>query len=186
MRRGRLALLSAWLLLACGLTIAGAAPTRSQNFFRDKLLADAKTSDEIKDLLRDGGGFVDRAIVFRDVTGDDRDDALIRIQSGGAMGAVALYVFSTAAGSAGSELKVVYRQQRLTRASTSVKGTTLSFRTSTYAAGDELCCPAKIVETALKWDRSKRAFVVVSRTDVVAPANPTPTATPTPTPTPKP
>ena len=168
------------LLLAVGVTVISAAPTRSQTFFRDKLLADTKTSAAIKDLLEDEGGFVDRAIVFRDVTGDDRDDAIVRVQSGGAAGAVAIYVFSTAAGREGSELKVVYRQQRLTRASTSVKGTTLSFRTSTYAVGDELCCPSKVVETALKWDSRKRAFTVTSRKDVVAPAAPTPTATPTP------
>ena len=186
MRRGGAAVLGALLLLAAALGPAEGAQTRSQLFFLDKLLSDTKTSAAIEDLLRDGGGFVDRGIVFRDLTGDDRDDAIVRVQSGGALGAVAVYILSTAAGRPGSELKVVYRQQRLTRASTSVKGRTLSFRSSTYAAGDEVCCPSKVVETALGWDSKTKTFKVTRRTNVVAPAGPTPTPTPTATATARP
>lgn len=180
MTAGRAAVAGALAVLAGGLAAAHAAQTRSQMFFRDKLLADSRTSATIKDLLEDGGGFVDRSVVFRDLTGDDRDDAIVRVQSGGAAGAVALYVFSTDAARAGSELRVVYRQQRLMRASTRVRRRVLSFRTSTYAEGDELCCPSKVVETTLRWDARKKTFRVAKREDVVAPPQPTPTPTATP------
>lgn len=180
MTRRRAAAVGALLALACGLSAADAAPTRSQIFFRDKLLADAKTSDVIKDLLKDGGGFVDRGIVFRDLTGDDRDDAIVRVHSGGAMGVVAIYVFSTDAKKDGTALVAAYRQQKLTRASTRVKGRVLSFRSSAYAVGDELCCPAGVVETTLKWDKKKRAFLVAKREAILAAPEPAPTPTATP------
>ena len=72
------------------------ARTQTQQFFEQRLLADKQTSKEIKDLLRSGGGFVDKGVVFRDVTGDKRDDAVVRVHSGGVNGVVAVYVFSTA------------------------------------------------------------------------------------------
>ena len=59
--------------------------------------------------------------MFRDLTGDRRQDAVVRVQSGGADGAVALYVFSTDTGVKNSGLKVVFRSQELRRAQTRVR-----------------------------------------------------------------
>ena len=88
---------------------AHAAQTPVQEFFRDKLLADARTSPEIKVLLRRGGGFVDRAPLFDDLTGDGRADAVVRVHSGGAGGVVALFVFSTDTGRGRTTLAPVLR-----------------------------------------------------------------------------
>jgi hypothetical protein len=167
---------------AIAVPLASADQTQSQRFFRDKLLGDSATSQEIKDLLR-SGGFVDRSVVVRDLTGDKKTDAIVRVQSGGAAGAVAVYVFSTDTGKDDKELRAVFRSKRLLRASTTVKDGLLTYRTARYVPGDELCCPDKMLETTLKWDRKERRLRVGERKEVDLPP---PGATPTPTPTPTP
>ena len=175
---------SAALLVAAIVPVAaaGAQQTRSQQFFRAELLGDAKTSAAVKDLLRTGRGFVDRSVAFRDLTGDRKTDAVVRVQSGGSAGAVALYVFSTAAG---GELRPLYRHQRLTRGATRVSDGVLSFTTAVYAPGEPVCCPAQLEETTLRWDRRTRRFTIAERKRIPGPgAAPAPTPTPAPAPAP--
>ena len=85
---------AALALAAAGLALAAAAPaqaqeTATQRFFSERLQSDKQTSTEIKDLLRTRQGFVDRKVVFRDLTGDKRQDAVVRVQSGGVLALVA-------------------------------------------------------------------------------------------------
>ena len=151
--------------LCCGLVAAIAtaaapatgAPSRSQTFFRAQVLADNATTDEIVDLLRHGG-FVDRMITFDDLTGDGRQDAVVRVTSGGAAGIVALYVFSTDGKKQSDALRVVFRRQALIRGSTSVKSHVLTYRTRTYAAGEGLCCPSAVAEYVVRWDDDASRF----------------------------
>src|SRR4051812_42599290 len=79
------------LLLAGGST---AEQSRSQSLFRKTLLDDEQTISGIRKVLREGG-FVAPAMQFGDLTGDERSDAVVLVESGGAAGAIALYVFST-------------------------------------------------------------------------------------------
>lgn len=160
---GGAALAAAAVAAAIGIPPASSEPTRSQSFFADRLLADARTSTATKRMLRDRSGFVDRSVAFRDLTGDGRDDAIVRVLTGGAAGAVAVYVFST---HGAKELRAVHRSQRLLRASTAVREGVLSYRSATYAPGDPLCCPSKLVETELEWLRGERRFTVAERRDV--------------------
>jgi hypothetical protein len=128
---------------------AAAAPSASQTFFRGQVLADTRTSDAIVDLLRHGGGFVAAPVQFADLTGDGKEDAVVRVDSGGAAGVVALFVFST---DGTGQLHAIYRNQRLDRASTRLTKAGLSYATAVYAAGDELCCPSATTRRALRWD----------------------------------
>lgn len=144
---------------------ASAEQTASQRFFTQKLLDDPRTSEGIEDVLR-GGGFVDRRITFRDLTGDERDDAVVRVQSGGAAGIVAVYVFSTGGG---DELEAVFRSQSLTRASTRVRDGRVSYRYARYEPADELCCPSVIMESRLQWKRKEGRFVVARRVQISPP-----------------
>jgi hypothetical protein len=138
------------------------AKDATQQFFEQRLLQDRLTSSAIKELLRSGGGFVDKGVVFRDLTGDKRADAVVRVQSGGAAGAVAVYVFSTA-NRKGGALRVIYRAQTLMRASTRVSKGVLSYTTARYDPGDELCCPARLTQSTLGWSARKRRLVVRER-----------------------
>jgi hypothetical protein len=147
---------------------ASAQKNQSQTFFEQRLLADGLTSKPIKTLLRSGGGFVDRGVVFRDLTGDKRDDAVVRVHSGGAAGVVAVYVFSTA-NRKGGKLRAIFRSQKLMRASTRVLKGVLSYRTSRYEPGDELCCPARLTQSTLGWNRDERRMRVIERVTFVPP-----------------
>ncbi len=160
--------LAAVLAALVGAAPASAEKTASQRFFEERLLADRLTSDAIQTLLRSGGGFVDRGVVFRDLTGDKRDDAVVRVHSGGAAGVVAVYVFSTA-NRKGGQLKAVFRSENLMRASTRVLKGVLSYRTSRYDPGDELCCPARITQSTLAWNRHERRMRVKERVTFTPP-----------------
>ena len=148
-RRAVMALACAAVAAAVAGGIAMSEPTRSQTFFRDRLIDDRRTAAPIRAALRDGSAFVDRSIVFADLTGDDKDDAVLRVHSGGAAGAVAVYVFST---EGGKTLRVRYRAQRLRQASVSVRDGTLTYRSAEYAPGDELCCPSSLTEVPVRWN----------------------------------
>jgi hypothetical protein len=150
--------------IACGLAVAaalvppaGAEPSRAQTFFRAQILADNATTDEIVDLLR-SGGFVDRTITFDDLTGDGRQDAVVRVTTGGAAGIVAIYVFTTDGREQSDILRVRYRRQALVRGSTSVRKHVLTYKTRTYAAGDELCCPSDEADHVVRWDDKAARF----------------------------
>jgi hypothetical protein len=162
--------------LAAGLALAvpsaaRAEQTATQRFFTERLLADPGTSREIKDRLRTRQGFVDRTATFKDLTGDERADAVVRVQSGGALGAVAVYVFSTDTGEKGSGLRVVFRSQELRRAQTRVRDGVLRYRTARPEPGDELCCPTKVAETRLRWRERLHRFTVAERREI-APTEP--------------
>lgn len=149
-----LAVLAALVAVAATLVVSGgssAAPTKSQALFKKTLLADQKTTSDVKRLLKEGGGFVAPDITFEDLTGDGRSDAIVLVDSGGVAGAVALYVFSTDGKPAESDLRVVYRSQRLYRATVEVADQALILRTPRFAEGDDVCCPAKIVQRTYAW-----------------------------------
>jgi hypothetical protein len=151
---------------------AAAAPTATQAFFTARLLADNGTSPEIKTLLRSGDAFVDRSVRFTELTGDKRADAVVRVQTGGAAGAIALYVFSTDTGKGkDAPLAVVFRTESLERAETRIRDGVLRYRTARYAPGDERCCPAAVAESRLRWREAKHRFEVVERR-LVAPGSP--------------
>ncbi len=151
------------LLLAAGAVLAisagsSAEPSKSQELFKKTLLEDAKTTSSVKTLLSEGGGFVAPDIVFADITGDERSDALVLVETGGAAGAVAFYVFSTDGEAADSPLRAVFRSQRLYRATVEPAGTTLKLRTPKYAQGDDICCPAKITQREYTWSATAKAL----------------------------
>ena len=156
--------------LAAALLEPGAAGSKdaTQRFFEARLLADKNTSAEVKKLLRSGGGFVDKRVVFKDVTGDDRDDAIARVQSGGAAGAIAVYVFSTANRKNG-KLKTIFRSERLMRNSTRVVGGEVSYTSARYDPDDELCCPARLTRSTLAWDPDARRMRVAERVTFAPP-----------------
>ena len=159
------------LALAAGLVIAAPAPalaaqTTTQRFFAERLIADHGTSREIRDLLRSKRGFVDRAVGFRDLTGDRRADATVRVQSGGASGAIAVYVLSTDTGRRGGGLQVVFRSEQLLRAQTRIRNGVLRYRSARPQPGDELCCPSRLSESRLRWRERRHFFSVIERREV--------------------
>ena len=102
----------------------------------------------------------------RDQTTCTKDDAVVTVDSGGAAGIVALYVFS--AGS-GKDLKVVFRNQRLYRAMAHLNpGPSLVYSLPQWQDGDQLCCPSSYRETELKWSTKSKRFGIVRRRTIPA------------------
>lgn len=148
--------------------LAGAAPTDTQKLFTQKLLDDAKTSAGVKKMLTNKTAIVDPRSGFVDVTGDGRQDALILVSTGGAGGAVALYVFSThgqTTGDNATALKVVFRLQSLYDASLRISGTTVSILEPRWSKGDDLCCPKKLRERDYTFDAKALTFRRVADKD---------------------
>ncbi|MCW2993677.1 MAG: hypothetical protein JWQ18_1172 [Conexibacter sp.] len=172
MRRARLTVLaSALAALALAGPVAQADPTPSQTVFTKKLLDDAKTSAGVKRILTNKTAIVDPRSGFVDVTGDGRQDALVLVSTGGAAGAVALYVFSThGQATTGTDdstsLKVVFRLQSLYGASLRISGTTLSVLEPAFAKGDDLCCPPKLRERDYTFDAKALTFKRTADKDV--------------------
>jgi len=162
-----LALATGAALVATGGSTA--APTESQELFGKLLLDDDDTTSAVKKLLEDGGGFVAPEILFSDLTGDGRRDAVVLVDTGGVAGAVALYLFSTHGRAEDSKLRAVYRNQRLYRASAATEGSTLTLRTPRFAEGDDVCCPAKVVERVYEWSEAKDTLVRRSSREVDGP-----------------
>lgn len=167
---------AALFLAAAGLALAAPAPalaaqSATQQFFSQRLQADKATSSEIKDLLRTRQGFVDRTVAFKDLTGDGRADAVVRVQSGGAVGAIALYVFSTDTGVKNSGLEAVFRSEDLRRAQTRIRDGVLRYRTARPQPGDEICCPTAVAESRLRWRDKLHKFTVAERREI-APTEP--------------
>jgi len=183
MRRHRIvpaALLALACAVASALLLSGgssAQPSKSQQLFRKTLLADARTTSAVKRLLRDRGGFVASEIDFEDLTGDGRSDAIVLVDSGGAGGAVALYVFSTHGRATDSALRAIYRNQSLYRADAEVSSATLILRVPRFAKGDDVCCPDKIVERVYSWSDAAKSLQRRSTREL---PGPTGTATTTP------
>jgi hypothetical protein len=137
---------------------SSAAPSKSQALFKKTLLADPATTAAIKDLLSARGGIVAPEITFADLTGDGRSDAVVMVDTGGVAGAVALYVFSTDGAAEDSDLRAVYRSQRLYRASAEVSDATLVVTTPRFVEGDDVCCPAKVVQRAYAWSPGNKTL----------------------------
>jgi hypothetical protein len=137
-----------------------AAQTKPQKLFRDKLLKSPEVARSVKTTLKKGG-FVDKAILFADLTGEGKDDAIVTVNSGGSAGRIALYVFSAGTG---TDLKIAYRNQRLYRAEARVNpGPELVYSVPRWKDGDELCCPSEYAETTLKWSTKRKKFGVAGR-----------------------
>jgi hypothetical protein len=115
-------------------------------------------------MLKNQTAIVDPRSGFVDVTGDGRQDALILVSTGGAAGAVALYVFSTHGqatdGGTGDQtsLKVLFRLQSLYGASLRISGTTLSVLEPRWSEGDDLCCPKTLRERDYAFDAKALTF----------------------------
>ena len=153
---------SAALALLFALAVAPATAQQPQELFTKTLLADAKTSADVKSMLHSGRGFVEPSPAFADVTGDGKTDALVRVLDGGAAGAVAVYVLSTD-GTKSSALRVVLRIQRLYRATLKVDSShNLVVRSPIFAPGDALCCPSRARDRTYAWDAKSKAMRRVS------------------------
>ncbi len=143
-------------------TQVGSSPAA---LFSRLIRADRSTTGAVTAGLRSRRLFVDADVTFADLTGDGKPDAVARVDTGGAAGDIAIYVFSADGAPA---LRTIYRNQSLYRATVRLQGTVLLVRTPVYEAGDELCCPGQLLERSLTWSPAAKRMILRStrRVDV--------------------
>jgi hypothetical protein len=187
--RTRLAIVLALAGIPAAVAAAQSTPTTTtvspQSVFSKPLLADVKVTKQIKTLLTSKAGYIDPTPVFADLTGDGKVDSVVSVDAGGAAGAVAVYVLSTD-GSANGALKVVYRNQELYRATTSVSGSVLTIANPKWSAGDDLWDPKKIVQRTYEWKSSRKTLLRTGTTTIDGPKTVTTVVEPGTTTTPAP
>jgi hypothetical protein len=146
-----------WLPCLVALALPAAAGAQAppdqtpQALFEDLIVKDTRTTADVRQLLQSDAGFVGARPVFADLTGDGRMDAVVEVRMPGAVGTVAVYVFSTD-GTRADRLRAVFRSQALSRATASVAAATLTVSQPRWARGDALCCPAGRIDRRYAWD----------------------------------
>lgn len=143
-------------------TTPAASANPGQAFFHDALVADPRTLTAIRDALKSHAAIVDPATQYGDLTGDGKQDAIVRVHSTGAAGVTAVYVFSTD-GAPKKALRVVFRNQLLYRAVTTVADANqLQIDQPLYRPGDDVCCPSKLTRRRYRWSAGTHRFVRAS------------------------
>jgi hypothetical protein len=113
---------------------------------------DFQSVPEVQTLLRQlGSARVDAdSIIYGDLTGDQREEAAVPIDSGGSLGNVAFLVFSHRAG-----VPAVILTRTLDSSSgivMRVEGGKLIETRGEFGPEDPFCCPSKLRQTSFRWD----------------------------------
>lgn len=167
-RRASLAAPLALLALATASPAPAAATlTRAQRFFGDEIEKSRGVDREVRRNLRDGTWRVDRDILFADLTGDGRSDAIVRIYAGTSAQDVAVYVLSSRRD---RRLRVVFKSEHLYRVTAAARSHLLRLGVPGFEAGDPTCCPSSYVERTYRWQGERFKLVNVRTTEARRPS----------------
>jgi hypothetical protein len=107
-------------------------------------------------LAQAGSGRVEPStIVYGDVTGDLREEALVPISSGGTLGNVAYLVFTSGAASPSLVLTRTPERGSAGGLKMVIEDGVLVETAVEYGPSDALCCPSITKRTSFRWDGSK-------------------------------
>jgi len=102
-----------------------------------------------------GSGAVDaEAILYADVTGDQREEAIVPVTSQGTMGNVGYLVFTLDSGKPEVVLTRTVDRTSASGLQMSVTDGVLLETRAVYGSDDPLCCPSQLRETTFRWDGS--------------------------------
>jgi hypothetical protein len=103
-----------------------------------------------------GSGSIDAAsILFADVTGDRREDAVVPISSGGSLGNIAYVVLTLKSGTPTLALTRTLDRGTAGGLRMAVDDGKLVETAAEYGPQDPLCCPSVLRKTYFRWDGSK-------------------------------
>jgi hypothetical protein len=95
---------------------------------------------------RAGGGIA--GVVFGDLTGDGRLDAVVPVLGGGQSGVVAYFVYAIV----GGRVRDILAVNDTDRALVSIEAGRLVEVTPAFRRGDARCCPSVLRTTVMRWD----------------------------------
>ena len=102
-----------------------------------------------------GGGGVDpRAIVYADLTGDRREEAVVPVDSGGTLGNLAYLVFTLRGSTPALILTRTLDRSSAGGLKMTVEDGKLVETVAEYGPQDPLCCPSVLRRTTFRWDGS--------------------------------
>lgn len=143
-------------IAACGDGQSDAVPSptpRDAQAIRD---LDLKSAPVVTAAVRQLGGEVDlAAVVYWDLTGDGREEAVVPISSGGTLGNVAYLVLTVRSGVLESILTKPADGPTGGGIVMSVEDGRLVSLVPVYGPEDPLCCPASLKKTTYRWDGSR-------------------------------
>ena len=100
-----------------------------------------------------GSGSIEpKTVVFADVTGDQREEAIIPISSGGTAGNLAYVVFTLKAGTPQKVLTRTLGRSSAGGLKMTVEDGKLVESSAEYGPSDPLCCPTVLKLTTFRWD----------------------------------
>jgi hypothetical protein len=115
------------------------------------------------------GGEIDtRSVLYADLTGDGRDDAVVPIASGGTLGNLAFLVLTMKGGNPTAILTAVRDRASPGGIAMSIEDGKLVKTIGKYGPEDPRCCPSVLVKTTYRWDGS--ALQVESEREVSQPS----------------
>ena len=107
-------------------------------------------------LAQAGSGRIEPStIVYGDVTGDLREEALVPISSGGTLGNVAYLVFTSSGTNASLVLTRTPDRGNAGGLKMTIEDGVLVETAAEFGPSDPLCCPSVTSRTSFRWDGSK-------------------------------
>ncbi len=101
-------------------------------------------------------GSVDsKGVIYADLTGDKRDEAIVPITSGGTLGNIAYVVLTMKSGKPQVILTRTMDRTTPSGLKMTLDNGTLVETAALYAAEDPLCCPSQLRRTEFQWDGSQ-------------------------------
>ena len=109
----------------------------------------------VQTLARQVGGEPDtQAVLFADLTGDRRDEAIVPITSGGTLGNLGYVVLTMRSGAPAPILTATRDRSSPGGIQMSLVDGKLVKTAARYGPDDPLCCPSTLVKTTYRWDGS--------------------------------
>ena len=150
---------SLFLTLACGDGSGGTSSSSTPQPPNDAQAiraVDLEQVDATEDLIGQlGTGAVDSgAIVYADLTGDLREEAIVPVTSQGTLGNIGYLVFTFESGQPEAVLTRTVDRTSASGLQMSVEEGVLLETRGVFGPDDPFCCPSQLRETTFRWDGS--------------------------------
>jgi hypothetical protein len=118
---------------------------------------DLEAEDVLQDLVAQlGGGAIDSgAILYADLTGDLREEAVVPVSSQGTLGNIGYVIFTLDGGEPTPVLTRTVDRSSASGLQMSVDDGVLMETRGVFGPEDPFCCPSQLRQTTFRWDGSQ-------------------------------
>lgn len=142
--------------IACDSARKDAQPSEPVDAAAIRAVNLAQSPDVQASLRQLGSGSIDPAeIVYADLTGDRREDAVVPVASGGTLGNIAYLVLTLKSGAPALILTRTLDRGSAGGLRMAIEDSKLVETAAEYGAEDPLCCPSVLRKTWFRWDGAR-------------------------------